>query len=75
MARSKPPKPSQIYVEVDEEEVQEPRLLGPLRGLDPEKDIVKTAVPTIADSEHGPDLDVLVNPVKRATRASRGKLC
>ncbi|SMR61695.1 unnamed protein product [Zymoseptoria tritici ST99CH_3D1] len=42
MARSKAPKPSQITVEISSDE-EEPRLRGPLRGLNPHKNMLPPA--------------------------------
>ncbi|KAI5362940.1 hypothetical protein Slin14017_G066210 [Septoria linicola] len=74
MASTKPPKPSQMFVEVSPEP-PEPRLRGPLRGLNPNINILPNSVQgTVEDEGDDDDNDENVAPIpnKHTTRASRG---
>ncbi|KJX97130.1 hypothetical protein TI39_contig553g00009 [Zymoseptoria brevis] len=67
MARSKAPKPSQITVEISSDE-EEPRLRGPLRGLNPHKNMLPPAA-TPASTIETPQSDA--GGEKHLTRGSR----
>lgn len=75
MARTKAPKPTRTFVEVDsDDEVEEPRLSGPLRGLNPAKDRLPNAATQSTVKVLGDESDIALQPLnmKQTTRASRG---